>query len=111
MIATPTKTRYEVNLYVEMFYPDFPSWKERLAEGLPDYNLIFLTELDADATIDQILKDAASRIPAVKDFLNDNDEFISEIDIEEFCSESLGLHKPSWNDLVEFENTCGQKYN
>ena len=111
MTATPTKTRYEVNLYFEMFYPDFPEWEERLEEGLPDYNLIFLTELSKEASTDEILEDAASRIPAVKEFLKDKDDFISDIHMEELCSDSLGLYQPSWNGVYVVENTCGQEDN
>lgn len=115
MTATPTNTRYEVNLYFEMFYPDFPEWEERLEEGLPDYNLIFLTELSEEASIEEILEDAASRIPDIKRFLNDKDEFIDGIHMEYFDLESEGLYQSlldgSMTDFFEVENTCGQEEN
>ena len=109
--TVPTKTRSEVNLHLEMFYPDSPGWKERLQQDLPDYNFVFLTELDEDASLTEILADAVFRMPKIREFLNENDEFIADIFLESFDQVSEGVYCPDWGELIMLENTCGQADN
>ncbi len=102
--------RYEVNLYFEMFYPDFPEWSERLEEGLPDYNLIFLADLDPEEYLaDDLIKTLKGRMPHIAEFLSQKEEFIDGIDVEYVLPVSEGFHEPSWDDCIVFENTCGQE--
>ena len=98
---------YEVNLYCELCYPEINTAKERYERDLCDFNLIFLTHLDASASVDDFLMDAARRFP--KDmavFFARHYGEIESIDIESHDSQDEGPHKPEIDELLENDNEC-----
>ena len=103
--------RYEINLYFEMFYPDFPEWSNRREEGLPDYNLVFLADLvDPEETLtDDLILNLRNRFFSVDDFFKQKEEFISIIHVEYVLPNGEGFHSLDWDDCIFFENTCGQE--
>ena len=109
---------YEVNLYCELTYPENPSEGERYFLGLCDYNLIFLTELDESASIDEYLDDVKKRFPKdMEEFLQENSKGFPEFVMEYIYSQEEGIHSPELDDLYIEDNHCpyanyieGQEY-
>ena len=102
---------YEIDLYFEMFYPDFPEWNNRLEEGLPDYNLIFLADLkDPEETLaDDLILSLRNRFSSIDEFFNQNQEFISDIHVEYALPKGEGFHSLTMDNCIVFENTCAQE--
>lgn len=111
MTMTASRQLYEVNLYCELTYPEHETAQERSELGLCDYNLIFLTELDESASVDDLLKELNSRFPG------EMNEFLSEaveehIDascdycVEYHYSQDEGMHQPDEDELLVEENEC-----
>jgi hypothetical protein len=105
---------YEVNLYVELEYPDIEDINGNEGSGryqrdLPDWNIIFLTELDQSASLDQILDDAKRRFPKeMLDFLNEHKNALraGQISLENHEYAQDGIHFPEADEIIFEENNC-----
>ena len=109
METTKTRTLYEVNIYCEMFYKDFPEWEERKAWDLPDWNLIFITDKDPNDW-EGILEDAKERHQEIKDFLEGEKENIDAISDEWIRPRDDGFYTfLDENSCLISYNWCGQE--
>ena len=107
-------TLYEVNLYVELTYPETKDINGNKGSGrrendLPDWNIIFATELDDNATVEQLLEDARRRFPEeMNDFFEEHKDAIDEdlISLEYHEPAAEGIHFPDIDDIFFEENDC-----
>lgn len=110
--STGAKELYEVNLHIELDYPQIldangNKGSGRYENNLPDWNLIFLTELDDDATADDFLNDARHRFPSeIGDFLKRYKDSICSIDVEYHSLQEEGCNQPDWDEILIEENEC-----
>jgi hypothetical protein len=107
-------TLYEVNLYVELSYPQIKDINGNVGSGrynrdLPDWNIIFVTELSDDATLGQLLEDARRRFADdMRDFFEEHKDAIDEdrISIEYHEPAEDGIHFPDADEIFFEENPC-----
>jgi hypothetical protein len=100
------KKMFEVQLYVEMHYPHATNWEERISEGLPDYNITFLTKHTFEE-FEEMIAEAEDTLPDFKDFMSDYKDEINDISIEYHCPQEEGLEEPEEDDCFIEENWCG----
>tara|TARA_B100001996_G_scaffold133158_1_gene101352 strand:+ start:8125 stop:8442 length:318 start_codon:yes stop_codon:yes gene_type:complete len=105
METTKTKTLYEVNIYCELYYEDYPEWEQRLEQDLPDANLIFITDKE-----DWSIEDAKEKHEEIKDFLEREKENIVDLHEEWIYPREEGMHPDlDEDDCFIFDNWCGQE--
>ena len=99
------KELFEVNIYCELSYDEYETAEQRCENDLPDYNLIFMTELNHNSSVEDFLKDATSRFPEdMKYFSKLIQGAECDFCIEDHCAQEEGMHQPSGDGILVNEN-------
>ena len=108
MTQTLTNQLYEVNLYVELDYPDIVDTNGnegvgRFENDLPDWNIIYLTDLEEG----DFWQDFANRFPEeAKSFNKEYGKHIVGVHLESHDKAEEGTYEPPVDDCYIHENGC-----
>ena len=108
MTQTLSKQLYEVNLYVELHYPNIIDVNGNEGEGrfendLPDWNIIYLTDLEDG----NFWQDFANRFPEeASKFNKEYGKYIVGVDVENHEEAEEGTHMPPEDCCYINENRC-----
>lgn len=105
---------YEVNVYVELEYPDVIDSNNnqgsgRFERGLPDWNIIFLTELDEASSLEDLLAYVTRQFPEeMNEFLEEHSNAIhdSSFHIESHDSRQEGCYQLDDHEILIEENNA-----
>ena len=99
------KELFEVNIYCELSCDEYETPEQRCENDLPDYNLIFMTELNHNSSVEDFLKDATSRFSEdMKYFSKLIQGAECDFCIEDHCAQEEGMHQPSDDGILVNEN-------
>ena len=105
---------YEVNIYVELEYPDVVDLNGnegsgRFEQDLPDWNIIFLTDLDETSSVDDLLAYASRRFPDdINQFIKEhkNAIFDNSFQMESHDPQEDGAYNLDDDEILFNENCC-----
>lgn len=112
--SSAAQVLYEVNVYVELEYPDIVDSNDnegsgRFERNLPDWNIIFLTDLDETSSVDDLLAYARRRFPdEINQFFEEhkNAIFDNSFQIESHDPQEDGFYYLDDDEIQIEENCC-----
>ena len=112
--SSAAQVLYEVNVYVELEYPDIVDSYDnegsgRFERNLPDWNIIFLTDLDETSSVDDLLAYARRRFPdEINQFFEEhkNAIFDNSFQIESHDPQEDGFYYLDDDEIQIEENCC-----
>ena len=112
--SSAAQVLYEVNVYVELEYPDIVDSNDnegsgRFERNLPDWNIIFLTDLDETSSVDDLLAYASRRFPdEINQFFEEhkNAIFDNSFQIESHDPQEDGFYYLDDDEIQIEENCC-----